>query len=135
MSCSRRFAIKACSLVLLVIAVTIYGTQLHAEPLIVDVVVPELSETAVTGQAAFGRHCAACHGALAEGTADGPPLIHPLYNPNHHSDAAFVRAAREGSRAHHWSFGDMKPVPDVGDEELLALILYVRELQAANGIK
>ena len=89
---------------------------------------------AQAGQAPFGQYCAACHGATAGGTDTGPPLVHPYYVASHHGDMAFVMAARQGARAHHWDFGDMQPVPDVTDEELEALILYVRELQQANGL-
>jgi hypothetical protein len=47
---------------------------------------------------------------------------------------AFLLAARQGSRAHHWSFGDMPPVPGVSDAELADIIAFVREVQHANGI-
>ena len=103
------------------------------EPM-VDVTIPELSPTAEAGQMAFGQYCATCHGAAAGGTDEGPPLVHPLYVASHHGDFAFVRAAREGVRAHHWDFGNMEPVPDITDDELEALIIYVRELQRANGL-
>jgi hypothetical protein len=51
------------------------------------------------GEAKFTAHCAACHGARAVGTAQGPPLIHKIYEPNHHADIAFQRAALNGVRA------------------------------------
>lgn len=101
----------------------------------VDVIVPSLSGPALDGQAVFGQFCAECHGAAAGGTEIGPPLVHPLYNPGHHGDMAFVRAAQEGVRAHHWGFGDMAPVPDVTDQDLFLIIRYVRTLQEANGIQ
>jgi mono/diheme cytochrome c family protein len=101
---------------------------------IVDVTVPELTPEAEAGQAAFGEHCSACHGPTAGGTGKGPPLVHPLYVESHHGDAAFFLAARQGARAHHWDFGDMDPVPGVTDEELEAIVVYVRELQRANGL-
>ena len=48
---------------------------------------------------------------------------------------AFVLAARNGVRAHHWPFGNMPPVEQpLTDGELAAIIAYVRELQRANGI-
>lgn len=47
---------------------------------------------------------------------------------------AFVRAAREGVRAHHWRFGDMPPVEGVSDADLAGIIAFVREVQRANGI-
>ena len=97
--------------------------------------VPELSSLAVKGREAFDANCAACHGENGSGTNQGPPLVHDIYNPGHHSDAAFVAAARRGVRRHHWSFGDMPPQPQVTDLELGAIIRYVRELQEANGIR
>jgi len=110
------------------------GSAVHAAGSTVDVKVPDLSAMALKGEAAFGVYCAACHGTTAGGTGKGPPLVHPLYIASHHGDMAFVLAARQGTRAHHWGFGDMPPVPDVTDEELDALIVYVRELQRANGL-
>jgi mono/diheme cytochrome c family protein len=90
--------------------------------------------TAEAGKAAFDANCSSCHGANGAGTDKGPPLIHDIYNPGHHADAAFVLAARKGVRRHHWPFGDMPPQPQVTDSQISAIIQYVRELQAANGI-
>lgn len=102
-----------------------------------DVVVPaELSAQAGQGETYFNAVCASCHGANAAGQ-DGvaPPLIHRIYEPSHHGDMAFVLAARNGVRAHHWSFGNMPPVEQrLTDGELGAIVAYVRELQRANGI-
>jgi len=100
----------------------------------VAVTVPQLSPTATDGKQAFDAVCAACHGANAAGSEKGPPLVHNIYNPGHHADAAFYLAARRGARQHHWQFGDMPPQPQVSDEELASIIEYVRELQRANGI-
>ncbi len=97
--------------------------------------VPELSQLALKGEKAFNANCAACHGTNGAGTNQGPPLVHDIYNPGHHADAAFVAAVRRGVRRHHWSFGDMPPRPGVTDPELAAIIRYVRELQVANGIR
>jgi mono/diheme cytochrome c family protein len=99
-----------------------------------SVVMPELSLAAQIGQVAFTDNCARCHGANGGGTDQGPPLIHIIYEPNHHSDIAFVLAARNGSRAHHWQFGDMPPQPQVSETEITAIIQFVREVQRANGI-
>ncbi|HUS55520.1 MAG TPA: cytochrome c [Thermohalobaculum sp.] len=98
------------------------------------VTVPELSEAGSRGQTAFGAYCASCHGADAGGTGSGPPLIHKIYHPGHHGDMAFVSAARQGSRAHHWSFGNMPPVAGISDAEIADIIIFVREVQQANGI-
>ena len=40
----------------------------------------------------------------------GPPLVHKIYQPGHRSDMAFVLAAQNGVRAHHWPFGNRPPV-------------------------
>jgi cytochrome c5 len=86
------------------------------------------------GEAAFNRTCMTCHGARATGTDQGPPLVHIIYEPNHHSDEAFRRAVALGSVAHHWSFGSMPPQPGVSADEVEAIIRYVRWLQTRAGI-
>ncbi len=100
----------------------------------VNVKVPDLSAIAINGKTAFDANCAACHGQNAAGTDKGPPLIHNVYNAGHHSDAAFVIAAKIGVRQHHWPYGPMPPQPQVTEEQVTAIVQYVRELQAANGI-
>ena len=86
------------------------------------------------GKVAFAKHCGQCHGTNATGTDKGPPLVHRYYVPSHHADFSFVRAVRQGVRQHHWRFGNMPPQPEVSKEEIDSIILYVRELQRANGI-
>lgn len=101
----------------------------------VEVVVPaDLSEEALQGEAIFTANCRACHGANASGTKLGPPLIHDIYNPGHHSDQAFYLAAATGVRQHHWPYGDMPAQPQVDEDDVTLIIRYVRELQEANGI-
>lgn len=95
---------------------------------------PDLSYTALAGKGAFDANCLACHGPNASGTDKGPPLVHDIYNPGHHADEAFYRAAQYGVRRHHWYFGDMPPQPQITRKEMSAIVRYVRELQAANGI-
>lgn len=102
-----------------------------------QVVVPaELSAQAQQGAVFYTAACASCHGADAAGQEGiAPPLVHRIYEPSHHGDMAFVLAARNGVRAHHWPFGDMPPVGQpLTDGELAAIIAYVRKLQRANGI-
>jgi len=101
----------------------------------VTVRVPELSAAASQGSIAFAANCAQCHGANAAGSGEGPPLVHDIYNPGHHADAAFYFAARRGVSQHHWRFGGMPPQPQVSDADLAAIVRYVRELQRANGIE
>lgn len=95
---------------------------------------PSLSAQALAGKAPFDANCAACHGAAGVGTDRGPPLVHQIYNPGHHPDAAFFSAAHNGVRHHHWHFGDMPPQPQVTDADLAAIVAYVRGLQEAAGI-
>ena len=96
--------------------------------------VPMLSDLASTGRAAFEANCGQCHSKDGSGTDKGPPLIHRVYHPGHHGDAAFFLAARQGVRQHHWRFGDMPAQPGVTNEQLDAIVRFVREVQAANGI-
>ncbi|MCA0996098.1 c-type cytochrome [Alloyangia pacifica] len=104
---------------------------------IADVTLPaRLSETASLGKTAFDAVCAACHGENAAGKQGfGPPLVHKIYEPSHHGDAAFQVAAAQGVRAHHWRFGNMPPQDGVTAGDVKAIIAYVRELQRANGIE
>ncbi|MFV2093103.1 MAG: cytochrome c, partial [Hyphomicrobiales bacterium] len=61
------------------------------------------------------------------------PFIHTTYNPGHHADEAFLRAAQNGVPSHHWNFGNM-PIQKVTKDEVFKIVRYVRELQQANGI-
>lgn len=111
------------------------GTDRDGAGPTVNVVLPaRFSSVAADGRILFQRTCAACHGENAAGTGRGPPLVHDLYNPGHHSDDAFVLAARMGVGSHHWPYGDMPPQPSVTEAQVRAIARYVRELQAANGI-
>lgn len=102
---------------------------------IVGVKVPELTGVAVAGERLFNANCAACHGSNAAGR-DGiaPPLVHKIYEPNHHGDQSFILAAQRGVRAHHWPFGNMPPVTGASKGDVQKIVAYVRTLQRANGI-
>lgn len=100
----------------------------------VQVTPAALSPEAEAGEALFKANCRACHGPNAAGTNLGPPLIHDIYNPGHHSDKAFYLAAQIGVRQHHWTYGDMPPQPQVTEEDVALIIRYIREMQEANGI-
>ncbi|MEQ8917376.1 MAG: cytochrome c [Silicimonas sp.] len=103
---------------------------------IVEVSLPaELSDQAQMGKRAYEAKCAECHGKNAAGqNGVAPPLVHKIYEPNHHSDMAFVMAAKNGVRAHHWKFGNMPPVEGLTDGDVKLIARYVRELQRENGI-
>ncbi len=99
------------------------------------VLVPEFSAEAKKGEVAFVTFCAGCHGKNAAGTDKGPPLVNQIYGPSHHGDFSFVRAVTFGVPQHHWLFGSMLPQPEVAREEIDRIIVYLRELQRANGIQ
>jgi mono/diheme cytochrome c family protein len=87
------------------------------------------------GERLFNDNCARCHGPRATGTDAGPPLVHVVYEPNHHADIAFQRAVALGVPAHHWRFGNMPPVPGVDEAAVARIIAYVRWLQREAGIE
>jgi len=87
------------------------------------------------GESTFNANCAACHGKQAAGTDHGPPLVHKIYEPNHHGDPAFYRAAAEGVKAHHWEFGNMPKVEAVTSGDVDQIVKYVRWLQRQAGIQ
>ena len=99
------------------------------------IVIPELSNTGFAGAWSFGVHCARCHGLDAGGTEIGPTLLDPIYRAAHHTDESLARAVRHGVVAHHWRFGNMSPVPELNAEKVTSVIVYIREVQAANGVK
>lgn len=107
----------------------------QAASAMVEVTVPELAGLATEGARAYGALCASCHGENAAGRQGiAPPLVHVVYEPSHHADGAFLLAATRGVRQHHWTFGDMPPVPEASPQDVAAITAYVRELQRANGI-
>jgi mono/diheme cytochrome c family protein len=87
------------------------------------------------GERLFNDNCARCHGARAAGTDAGPPLVHVIYEPNHHADIAFQRAVALGVPAPHCCLGNMPPVPGVDEVAVERITAYVRWLQRAAGIE
>ena len=122
--------------------ILLLGVGLFVAPLIspkgtasVNVIEPTLSAQATVGKGAYDANCAACHGKSAAGSQMGPPLVHDIYNPGHHADEAFFRAVKGGVPQHHWPFGNMPARAGVSDQQIAAIVKYVREMQVANGIK
>lgn len=96
----------------------------------------ELSKPSLTsGQKLFAKNCASCHGRGGKGTEQGPPLIHKIYEPSHHGDIAFFRAAEKGVRAHHWQFGDMPLIKGISKSDMTTIVNYVRNEQRKSGIR
>jgi len=101
----------------------------------VEAVDSDASAMTARGRELFEANCAACHGVSGTGTTSGPPLVHIIYEPSHHGDAAFHRAVRVGVTPHHWDFGPMPPVSGLSDADIDHIIDYVRGRQRAAGIE
>ncbi|CTQ56139.1 Cytochrome c oxidase subunit III [Roseibium album] len=103
--------------------------------IMVEVSVPALDVQTKLGERLFNENCASCHGENAAGQQGvAPPLVHKIYEPNHHADGSFQLAVTRGVRAHHWPFGNMPPVEGLTSEDVAKIVAYVRFLQRANGI-
>jgi mono/diheme cytochrome c family protein len=124
MSALRRLALVAGAL----LALGACGETTNGAPTAVHEADPE------RGEQLFAAHCAVCHGPVGEGTTTGPPLVHIIYEPGHHSDESFHLAVQRGVQAHHWDFGPMPPVSGLSREEVTDIIAYIRDLQREAGI-
>jgi mono/diheme cytochrome c family protein len=87
------------------------------------------------GEQLFNANCSSCHGLKGAGTLTGPPLVHIIYEPNHHGDASFQLAVQRGVVAHHWRFGNMPPVPGVTPDQTTLITSYIRWVQRQAGIQ
>lgn len=86
------------------------------------------------GRMLYADACASCHGRGMRGSDQGPPLLHPYYEPGHHSDLSFYRAVKFGVQPHHWQFGAMPPRPEVSPEQAGHIVAYIRQRQRQAGI-
>ena len=96
---------------------------------------PGLMPNPAAGKVLFEKHCASCHGARLQGSDQGPSMLSTIYEPSHHGEAAFQLAVKSGSRAHHWQFGDMAPVPGLTPDDVAQITAYVRLEQRKAGIQ
>ncbi len=87
------------------------------------------------GEPLYQANCASCHGADLRGTDQGPSHLSMVYAPDHHGDQAFVLAVRFGVQAHHWPFGPTPPVQGLSDDDIAAIVAYVRGNQRLNGFE
>lgn len=87
------------------------------------------------GEDLYNRNCAACHGPDLMGTETGPPFLDEIYEPGHHSDESFYAAVQNGVQPHHWGFGAMPPIPALDQDDVEAIVAYVREKQREAGIE
>jgi mono/diheme cytochrome c family protein len=98
------------------------GTAIAAETI-------EVPFKLARGQMLYEKYCASCHGLELDGSDKGPPLVHPFYKPSHHGDKSFYRAVLQGTKQHHWNFGDMQPVEGMTPKKMDSLLPYVRYYQ------
>lgn len=93
------------------------------------------SEVDSAGADLYAQNCASCHGADLKGTDRGPSHLSVVYEPSHHGDDAFRAAVANGAQQHHWSFGNMPPTAGLDDDEVNAIIRYVRSEQERRGFE
>lgn len=87
------------------------------------------------GATVYATNCASCHGADLTGTDRGPSQLSIVYEPNHHSDDSYRSAIANGVPQHHWPFGDMPPIEGLTDEEVEAVIDFIRSEQERLGFE
>lgn len=130
----QTFKYFAAALVAAGLALASGAAQAQSDAVYPDPKEPEMTPRLQLGVMNYGAYCASCHGKTGGGSDKGPTFIHRVYHPGHHGDGAFFTAPKKGTRAHHWKFGDMKPVEGVTDAQLELIVEYVRALQQANGL-
>lgn len=96
---------------------------------------PQAAPDPERGEELFAMNCAVCHGTAASGSAQGPPLVHVIYEPGHHPDELFHRAVQQGVAPHHWDYGPMPAIPGLDESDVDDIIAYVRGLQRDAGIE
>lgn len=87
------------------------------------------------GSDAYRTFCATCHGTDLRGTEIGSSLRSIVYEPTRHDDAAFVVAIKEGAKAHHWDLNNMPRISAISDQEISAVIAYIRRIQNTEGFE
>jgi mono/diheme cytochrome c family protein len=90
---------------------------------------PGSPEQVALGEQVFTQSCATCHGEGLRGGLAGPPLLHEIYAPDHHPDSAIRSAIARGVQPHHWEFAAMPPIPNLSDDDVEAVIAYIRSVQ------
>ena len=85
------------------------------------------------GATVYQARCASCHGSDLRGSDNGPSLLSIVYEPGHHGDDSFRSAIRNGVGQHHWAFGNMPAVPDITDEQIERVIIFIRTQQDELG--
>lgn len=98
-----------------------------------DSVVPVTAELVRDGRTAYRKYCVQCHGYSGRG--DGSSAAHLDPPPRDHTDAAVMDAIADATIAETVRHGgegrgfpNMPAFPQITDEELVALVAYVRSL-------
>lgn len=116
-------------------ATVLIASGAYAQGMQIPAPSPGLMPNPAAGKTLYGSGCASCHGTDLQGTDEGPPFLHRVYAPSHHSDMSFQLAVRSGTRAHHWKFGDMASVPGMTPDDVAHITAYIRMHQRSAGIR
>ena len=87
------------------------------------------------GAEVYETSCASCHGVELGGTDKGPPHLSIVYEPNHHGDDSFRSAIANGAPQHHWEYGGMPAIEGLTDDDVEAVIAFVRAEQERQGFE
>lgn len=87
------------------------------------------------GAELYAANCASCHGTDLAGTELGPSQLSIVYEPAHHDDDSYRSAIANGAGQHHWTFGNMPPIPGLDDAEVDAIISFIRSEQERQGFE
>ena len=84
------------------------------------------------GEAIYGANCAQCHGGDLAGTDSGPSLLDPIYGPAQLTDEEFAEAIRNGVDEDRWEFGPMPANGAITDDQIRAILAFVRAEQTGD---
>ena len=84
------------------------------------------------GEAIYGANCAQCHGVDLAGTERGPSLLEPIYGPDQLSDVEVADAIRNGVDEELWEFGPMPANGAITNDQIEAIIAFVRAEQTGD---
>lgn len=87
------------------------------------------------GAELYASACASCHGSDLRGTERGPSQLSIVYEPSHHDDDSYRSAIAQGAPAHHWDFGDMPAVGGLDNDEIDAVVEFIRSEQQLLGFE
>jgi len=130
----QRLIMKTWIFLAALLAGIVCASAIHAQTMQIPKPSPGLMPNPAMGKKLFAANCATCHGVDLKGSDKGPPMLHKVYEPSHHSDIAFQLAVKNGVRAHHWKFGDMAPVPGLTPDDVAHIIAFLRMEQRKVGI-